>query len=89
MVPGFCSFSSLSLSGLLISTCFEKFLFYKIIGSHFCFFQGKTLISDSGDIIDKTWRGGRVGIFVFSQENVYFSALRTCNSKVAKIRFYS
>ena len=52
----------------------------------FYFFQGKTLISDSGDIVDKTWRGGRVGIYVFSQENVYFSALKTRSSKV-KISF--
>ena len=43
------------------------------------------MISDSGEIIDKTWRGGRVGVYVFSQEKVYYSAMRT---KTQKVCFY-
>ena len=43
------------------------------------------MISDSGNIVDKSLRGGRVGVFVFSQENVYFSAMRTKNTKVIHI----
>eukprot|EP00795_Rhopilema_esculentum_P007442 gene7442-13206_t len=45
-------------------------------------YQGKNMISDSGNIVDKSLRGGRVGVFVFSQENVYFSAMRTKNTKI-------
>ncbi len=37
--------------------------------------QGGNLLSDSGNIIDKRYRGGRLGMYVFSQEGVYYSKL--------------
>eukprot|EP00794_Sanderia_malayensis_P004541 gene4541-5138_t len=49
-------------------------------------YQGKNLISDSGDIVDRTWRGGRVGVYVFSQQNVYFSAMTT---KLSQVKNYA
>ena len=39
------------------------------------YFQGDKPLSDSGNIIDKRYRGGRLGMYVFSQKNVHYSAL--------------
>ena len=37
--------------------------------------QDKKLLSDSGNIIDKRYRGGRLGMYAYSQTGVYYSAL--------------
>ena len=50
--------------------------------------QGGNLLSDSGNIIDKCFRGGRLGMYVFSQEAVYYSKLYAGSPEV-KIRALS
>nr|CAB3266941.1 trhombospondin Bi precursor [Phallusia mammillata] len=44
------------------------------------FFEHSTLIADTGTILDNTVKGGRLGCFCFSQENVIWSNLQyRCN----------
>ena len=37
--------------------------------------EGTRLVTDSGYILDQQFRGGRLGVFIFSQKHVVFSKL--------------
>ncbi|XP_078143167.1 thrombospondin-3a [Centroberyx gerrardi] len=46
-------------------------------------YEGTDMVADSGVVIDTTMRGGRLGVFCFSQENIIWSNLRyRCNDTV-------
>ncbi|XP_043540034.1 thrombospondin-3a [Chiloscyllium plagiosum] len=46
-------------------------------------YEGPNLVADSGVTIDTTMRGGRLGVFCFSQENIIWSNLRyRCNDTI-------
>ncbi|KAM6968111.1 thrombospondin-3a [Aplochiton taeniatus] len=46
-------------------------------------FEGAAMVADSGVVIDTTMRGGRLGLFCFSQENIIWSnLLYRCNDTV-------
>uniref|UniRef100_A0A8C6XN96 Thrombospondin 3 n=1 Tax=Naja naja TaxID=35670 RepID=A0A8C6XN96_NAJNA len=45
-------------------------------------YEGPQLVADSGVVIDTTMRGGRLGVFCFSQENIIWSNLQyRCNGE--------
>ncbi|XP_030049084.1 thrombospondin-4 [Microcaecilia unicolor] len=47
------------------------------------FYEGPNLVADSGVTVDTTMRGGRLGVFCFSQENIIWSNLRyRCNDTI-------
>ncbi|XP_067083673.1 thrombospondin-4a [Osmerus mordax] len=47
------------------------------------FYEGSTLVADSGVRIDTSMRGGRLGVFCFSQENIIWSNLKyRCNDTI-------
>uniref|UniRef100_A0AAQ4NQA3 Thrombospondin 4a n=1 Tax=Gasterosteus aculeatus aculeatus TaxID=481459 RepID=A0AAQ4NQA3_GASAC len=47
------------------------------------FYEGTELVADSGVTIDTTMRGGRLGVFCFSQENIIWSNLKyRCNASI-------
>ncbi|XP_053726284.1 thrombospondin-4a [Synchiropus splendidus] len=47
------------------------------------FFEGSNLVADTGVIIDTSMRGGRLGVFCFSQENIIWSDLKyRCNDAI-------
>uniref|UniRef100_A0A669B602 Thrombospondin 4a n=1 Tax=Oreochromis niloticus TaxID=8128 RepID=A0A669B602_ORENI len=49
------------------------------------FFEGSNLVADTGVIIDTSMRGGRLGVFCFSQENIIWSNLKyRCNGNTIK-----
>uniref|UniRef100_A0A4W5R3G5 Si:ch211-43f4.1 n=1 Tax=Hucho hucho TaxID=62062 RepID=A0A4W5R3G5_9TELE len=46
------------------------------------FYEGPQIVADTGIIIDTTMRGGRLGVFCFSQENIIWANLRyRCNAQ--------
>ncbi|KAJ3598350.1 hypothetical protein NHX12_001860 [Muraenolepis orangiensis] len=46
-------------------------------------YEGMHMVADSGVVVDTTMRGGRLGVFCFSQENIIWSNLRyRCNDTV-------
>ncbi|XP_076835653.1 thrombospondin-4-B isoform X1 [Brachyhypopomus gauderio] len=47
------------------------------------FYEGSDVVADSGVTIDTTMRGGRLGVFCFSQENIIWSNLKyRCNDTI-------
>ncbi|KAM9821556.1 thrombospondin-4a [Syngnathus typhle] len=47
------------------------------------FFEGSALVADTGVILDTSMRGGRLGVFCFSQENIIWSNLKyRCNDTI-------
>ena len=49
-------------------------------------FEEATLVADSGNVLDNTLKGGRLGVFCFSQEGVIWSDLiYRCNSKCPRM----
>uniref|UniRef100_A0A8C2TKN3 Cartilage oligomeric matrix protein n=1 Tax=Coturnix japonica TaxID=93934 RepID=A0A8C2TKN3_COTJA len=45
------------------------------------FYEGPEVVADTGVVLDTTMRGGRLGVFCFSQENIIWSNLRyRCNA---------
>ena len=48
-------------------------------------FSGPKLMADSGNIVDGTHQGGRLGVFCFSQAKVIWSNIRyTCSGENAE-----
>lgn len=48
-------------------------------------YEGPQLVADSGVIIDTSMRGGRLGVFCFSQENIIWSNLQyRCNGEALR-----
>lgn len=46
------------------------------------FYEGPELVADSNVVLDTTMRGGRLGVFCFSQENIIWANLRyRCNGE--------
>lgn len=46
------------------------------------FYEGPELVADSNVVLDTAMRGGRLGVFCFSQENIIWANLRyRCNGE--------
>ncbi len=53
-------------------------------------YEGTDLVADSGVVIDTSMRGGRLGVFCFSQENIIWSNLRyRCNGECSAWTMHS
>lgn len=51
-------------------------------------FDGENMVADSGNIYDNTLKGGRLGVFCFSQEMIIWSDLvYRCNGELAAKTF--
>lgn len=49
-------------------------------------FEGESMVADSGNIFDSKLKGGRLGVFCFSQEAIIWSDLvYRCNGKKRKL----
>jgi len=49
-------------------------------------FDGVNMVTDSGNVFDNTLRGGRLGVFCFSQEKIIWSDLMyRCNDQIPKV----
>lgn len=47
------------------------------------FYEGPELVADSNVVLDTAMRGGRLGVFCFSQENIIWANLRyRCNGEI-------
>jgi hypothetical protein len=50
-------------------------LFIVYIYARVRLYEGMTLVADSGVLVDTSMRGGRLGVFCFSQEQIIWSNL--------------
>lgn len=51
------------------------------------FYEGPELVADSNVVLDTAMRGGRLGVFCFSQENIIWANLRyRCNGELEASR---
>lgn len=51
------------------------------------FYEGPELVADSNVVLDTAMRGGRLGVFCFSQENIIWANLRyRCNGELGASR---
>lgn len=63
------------ISSLIIVSC-------SLLAFRVRFYEGPQMVADTGVIIDATMRGGRLGVFCFSQENIIWANLRyRCNGE--------
>jgi len=52
-------------------------------------FEGENMVADSGNVFDGTLKGGRLGVFCFSQEMIIWSDLvYRCNDNVPEAVYW-
>lgn len=65
------------------------YLFFCAFMCRVRFYEGPEMVADTGVIIDATMRGGRLGVFCFSQENIIWANLRyRCNGQSGGAPFF-